>query len=209
MSEPIADDGTGQGSSVFTRRLGAFPLWVWMGLGLAGLLVWTDYSKNKKAAAQAQQTTLPTTQTASGSEPASLIPQFVNQVYENPTPPVVNVSQNVNPTTPVTVPVTVNNPAPPAQAPPPPPQAPPPPPAAPPPPPPPAGQWVTVAKWTAGNAPWNSTLWGIAQHFYGNGAEYGKIYQANATGVMRPDGSVGAISNPNLIYPNERIWVPA
>lgn len=210
MTAPVEEGPpTGGGGSVFTRKLGPFPTWVWMGLGLAAMLAYASISKNKKAAAAAAQQntgTLPTNPTASGSTPASLIPQFVNQVYNQESPPTVNLTNNV--TTPVTVKNTENEKTtvtPPAT--PPPPSATPPPPK--PAPQPPQGQWVTVGVWTSTNAPWNSTLWGIAQHIYGNGALYPKIFAANKSGVMRPDGTAGFISDPNLIHPGDRIWVPA
>lgn len=208
MSEPQEGGGGGGTGGTFSRPIGRFPLWVWMGLGLAGALVFSNWSKNKKAAAATanQGQAVPNTLTAAGSTSASLIPQFVNQVYDNPTPPVVNVTD--------TTPVTINNPAPAAPTPPPPVvQAPSPPPAPTPrPAPPPApvpqapqGQWVTVTPW---NTP-TSTLWGIARQVYGNGADWPRIFNANRIGVMRPDGTQGAISNPNLIYKGERVWVPA
>ena len=42
------------------------------------------------------------------------------------------------------------------------------------------------------------TLWGIAKRYYGNGAQYPKIYNANKN----------IISNPNLIYPGQRLVIP-
>ena len=42
-------------------------------------------------------------------------------------------------------------------------------------------------------------LWNIAKSFYGNGADYTKIYEANK-------GVVG--SNPNLIYPGQVLTIP-
>lgn len=42
------------------------------------------------------------------------------------------------------------------------------------------------------------TLWAIAKMYYGNGAMYTKIYQANRN----------IISNPNLIYPNQNLLIP-
>ncbi|MDU3351963.1 MAG: LysM peptidoglycan-binding domain-containing protein, partial [Clostridium sp.] len=42
------------------------------------------------------------------------------------------------------------------------------------------------------------TLWGIATRYYGNGAQYPKIYNANRN----------IISNPNLIYPGQRLVIP-
>lgn len=207
MSQPMTEEPPGGGDTgggPFTRHLGPFPLWVWMGLGLAVVLAYANWSKAKKSAANANQGTLPTAQTASGSTPASLIPQFVNQVYENPSPPVINVGPFNNTQTVTTPPPAPgdndNNDhdhphPPPAPHPNPHPQ--------------PAGQWVTVGVWSSTNAPWNSTLWGIAQHTYGNGALYPKIFAANKQGVVRPDGTSGFITNPNLIHPGDRIFVPA
>lgn len=42
------------------------------------------------------------------------------------------------------------------------------------------------------------TLWGIASRYYGNGAQYPKIYNANKN----------IIKNPNLIYPGQKIVIP-
>ncbi|MCI6691447.1 MAG: LysM peptidoglycan-binding domain-containing protein [Clostridium sp.] len=42
------------------------------------------------------------------------------------------------------------------------------------------------------------TLWGIATRYYGNGAQYPKIYNANKN----------IISNPNLIYPGQKLVIP-
>lgn len=42
------------------------------------------------------------------------------------------------------------------------------------------------------------TLWGIARTYYGNGAEYPKIFNANRN----------IISNPNLIYPGQKLVIP-
>ena len=41
-------------------------------------------------------------------------------------------------------------------------------------------------------------LWKIAKQFYGNGADYTKIYDANT----------GQIANPNLIYPGQTFIIP-
>ena len=41
-------------------------------------------------------------------------------------------------------------------------------------------------------------LWNIAQKYYGNGAQYTKIYNANK----------GKIKNPNLIYPGQVLTIP-
>lgn len=42
------------------------------------------------------------------------------------------------------------------------------------------------------------TLWGIATRYYGNGAQYPTIYNANRN----------IISNPNLIYPGQKLVIP-
>lgn len=42
------------------------------------------------------------------------------------------------------------------------------------------------------------TLWGIAKKYYGNGAKYTKIYNANKS----------KIKNPNLIYPGQKFLIP-
>lgn len=42
-------------------------------------------------------------------------------------------------------------------------------------------------------------LWNIAKKFYGKGSQYTKIYNANRD----------KIKNPNLIYPNQVLWIPA
>lgn len=42
------------------------------------------------------------------------------------------------------------------------------------------------------------TLWAIAKTYYGNGALYNKIYEANR----------GVIGNPNLIYPGQVFTIP-
>jgi nucleoid-associated protein YgaU len=42
------------------------------------------------------------------------------------------------------------------------------------------------------------TLWGIAKKYYGNGAKYTKIYNANKS----------IIKNPSLIYPGQKLVIP-
>jgi outer membrane biosynthesis protein TonB len=54
-------------------------------------------------------------------------------------------------------------------------------------------QYVTVAKWTPGNTPWNSTLSGIAAHYHTTVA---KLLQLNP-----------GIKNPNVISANQKIRV--
>jgi hypothetical protein len=88
MSESAPEPSSG-GSSPFMRKMGPLPVWAWMGVGLAAVLAFSYYKKSKTAA------TTTGTGTSSGSASvnspggvdASLVPQFVNQVYESSTPP--------------------------------------------------------------------------------------------------------------------------
>lgn len=78
-----------------------------------------------------------------------------------------------------------------------------------PPPPRPAPSPVRMRTYTV--KPWplkGSSLWSIATIFYGNGALWPRIYNANRKGVRRPDGSLGMISNPNLIHDGWVLYIP-
>ena len=55
----------------------------------------------------------------------------------------------------------------------------------------PSGQNYTVKR--------GDSLWNIAKRFYGNGAKYTTIYNANRS----------KIRNPNLIYPGQVLWIPS
>lgn len=55
----------------------------------------------------------------------------------------------------------------------------------------PSGQNYTVKR--------GDCLWNIAKRFYGNGAKYTTIYNANRS----------KIRNPNLIYPAQVLWIPS
>lgn len=55
----------------------------------------------------------------------------------------------------------------------------------------PAGQFVTVVRYTTPNPPWNSTLWGIAQHY---GTSVARLLQLNPW-----------IANPNVVKPGWQI----
>ncbi|MGA5128805.1 LysM peptidoglycan-binding domain-containing protein [Streptomyces olivoreticuli] len=54
---------------------------------------------------------------------------------------------------------------------------------------------VTVGTWTSHKTPWNSTLWGIADHYKVAGG-----YQTLA--------KLNKIDNPNIIHPDQKIKVP-
>jgi hypothetical protein len=68
----------------------------------------------------------------------------------------------------------------------------------------PATRWIWVTPWPTKH----STLWGISSTAYGSGSKWPTLYNANRVGVRRPDGSMGMIKNPNLIYVGWKIYVP-
>lgn len=147
--------------SIFLRKTGPLANWIWMAILLLAALVFSLWRKNKSAAAAPADATVDDTLPNQSPPPVFILPQ-------NPQPTVpVNVTVN-NPSTPpsappVATPLPSVNPAPtpgpPAK--------------------PTTGQYVpvTVAKYTSSNAPWNSTLWGIAKHYGygGSGSNYVKI----------------------------------
>lgn len=71
------------------KKMGPLPVWAWMGVGLAVVLAYSYYKKSKTAATTTGAGT--SSGSASVNSPggvdASLVPQFVNQVYESSTPP--------------------------------------------------------------------------------------------------------------------------
>lgn len=82
-----------QASNPFLRKIGPLPVWAWMGIGLGVALAYSMWKKNKAAASQSSQASSaagPAT-TPSGT-PSNLIPQFVNQVYSEVSPPSVTVN---------------------------------------------------------------------------------------------------------------------
>lgn len=89
MSE-MQPEATPDSGNVFTRKVGPLPMWAWMGLVLLVAVFYYLYKKNK---ASSTSSTNPTTSAAStaantpGGVDASLVPQFVNQVYNQETPP--------------------------------------------------------------------------------------------------------------------------
>jgi hypothetical protein len=116
MSEQTTSVSRPSSGGVFTRKLGPLPAWAWMAIVLILVLVYSYYKKSKSASS----TTGSNAQSAStvdqpGGVDASLVPQFINQTYENVSPPAApNVTvNNTIPTPPTVVAPTV--PKPPAQ----------------------------------------------------------------------------------------------
>jgi nucleoid-associated protein YgaU len=104
---------------------------------------------------------------------------------------------------PVPLPPIEGNPPPPTQSPPPvttpPPVTNPPPPTTTP-----TFRYYTVRVWPAKG----STLWGIAEIYYGNGKRYVDIFNANRKGTIRADKKPGMITNPSLILPGWVLLIP-
>lgn len=74
-----APQGAG-GTNAFTRKLGPLPVWAWMGLGLAGALAYASWSKNKKAASTASESS------TTGEQTADQTPPFIIQNITNEPP---------------------------------------------------------------------------------------------------------------------------
>lgn len=83
MSETAPERPPSRGGNILTRKVGPLPLWGWMAVGLAAAIAYYLYNKNKAASSSSATSTGSTTSTTASSS----IPQFVNQVYTNGTPP--------------------------------------------------------------------------------------------------------------------------
>jgi hypothetical protein len=153
----MADDNEGQGAgssssgSIFLRKSGPLPNWVWMAILLLVAVVYSVWKKNRAGADENVDTDANADEDLNDAQTP---------------PPVFILPQSPAPT------VTINNGTPPA-APPvaskPPVKTPPPVPKPPAKPPAVAYTTVTVGKYTDKNPAWNSTLWGIAKHLgYGS-----------------------------------------
>lgn len=174
-----------------TRKLGPLPVWVYLAGGgaLLGALVFLDRRSGPAASQQGQPAG-----TTGGAPVIVVTPQNMPSSVSsmNPTAPGVTYA----PGSPGPAPAPPPPPPPPAPTPPPtPPPAPTPPPPPPAPAPPPAQRTVTVCHWPQ----WCGSLWGIAQHFYGDGSRWSTIYNANRA-------TIGP--NPNLIHPGQVLVVP-
>jgi LysM repeat protein len=114
MSETSVEStrSSGGGGGFFTRKIGPLPVWGWVAI-IGGILLLYAYKQKSSASTAAASTSQ-----AAGGVDSSLVPQFINQTYDNSTPPPApNVT--VNNTLPPE-PITVNNniPTPPTMTPP-------------------------------------------------------------------------------------------
>lgn len=186
----MADEPTGQGGSILTRKTGPLPNWVYMALLLLVALMYSMWRRNKDAANAVEE---------GPGEDVDYVPG------DQTPPPVFILPQNPQPTVPVNV--VVNNPGttpsappaggkPPATTPKPKPSAPTKPAV--------AYDKVTVAKYTSKNAPWNSTLWGIAKHAgYGSqGGNWHSIWNDPKNAALKKKRG-----KPEKIQPGDIIYV--
>jgi hypothetical protein len=74
----------GGGMSFLKKPIGPLPLWVWLALGVFAALGYYIWAKKSASSTTAPQSS---TSTGTGTTDSSLIPQFVNQVYTNQSPP--------------------------------------------------------------------------------------------------------------------------
>jgi LysM domain len=197
-----------------TQKAGPLPVWAWAGILVVLVAGFMIYEKKKNMNAQAAQATNQAGSSNLGVTPVSNLTVAAEPMPYQAGDTFVNVSGGGASSTATATgtggtggtgtSTTVNNPptpTPPTPKPPTPPVVTPKPPAATlpaapkPAPPKPATQSVTVCPYPA----WCGSLWGIALHFYGNGALWPTIYAANK-------GLIGA--NPNLIHPGQVLTIP-
>ena len=92
-----APSARASGGNVFTRKLGALPLWAWMGIGLAVALGYYYWKQSTGSAAGAKNAQASQSAQSAGGVDSNLVPQFVNQTFVENAPP-----QPSTPSTPAT-----------------------------------------------------------------------------------------------------------
>jgi hypothetical protein len=86
---------SGGGGNVWTRKYGIMPLWAWGGVVVLLALAYSLYKKHQAATSSSSQTQSTTGVNSPGGVDASLVPQFVNQVYTQTEPPAApNITVN-------------------------------------------------------------------------------------------------------------------
>lgn len=104
----------GSGGNVFTRKIGPLPMWGWMAiLGVLAVL-YSYYKKSKSSSTTANTSAQQAAANSPGGVDASLVPQFINQTYNQETPP---PAPNVTVNNTVPAPTTTVVPTPPASKP--------------------------------------------------------------------------------------------
>jgi nucleoid-associated protein YgaU len=170
---------------LLTRKLGPMPTWAWMLIGIGLAVIWKSIQASRaNDQAKADETPTGDPELIGGDQSPPVVFQNFTTFTGSPWSPPSRgrTSPPVAPPPPGPV-----NPLPPAgpgtQ---------------------PTGHWVTVAKFTTHNPPWNSTLSGIAKHLKGNQNAWQAIWNApqNAAEKARR-------KDPKHIQPGDRIFVPA
>jgi hypothetical protein len=165
--------------SFLTRKIGPLATWIWMALVLLVVLGFSLWQRNKQTTAAAMTTTSVPDQT-----PPYVIQNFITDTDDTPAAPPVGGRPGPPPVH--------GGPPPPGGG------------TPPPNPPPYTGQWVTLAKYTAKNPPWNSTLWGIAKQLLGAGKRWGDIWNASQNAQLK-----SRRKDPKNLQPGDRVWVPS
>jgi hypothetical protein len=197
MTQPTKP-AAGRGS-IFLRKTGPLPNWVWMALLLLAALVYSMWQRNRQTTAaeddpDAVTEPLPGDQTP---PPVFIIPQAPQPAVNVPVEVDVHVPKpgHTKPSQPPAGGRPPDQPSKPTK-----------PPVPAPPPKPPAVKYhtVKVAKYTSKNPPWNSTLWGIAKHF-GDGSAGGNWH------TIWNDPKNAALKKkrgkPERIQPGDTIYV--
>ena len=171
-------------------KTGPLPNWAWGGLLLGLAVAYSSWRRNKAAASDEAKSS------SSGIElPGDVAPTYVfqDQDVTNITVPSAPAGGGRPPvsTLPAPVPVipkpTTPRPTTPVPK----------PPSAP------AGKYVTVAKWTKKNAPWNSTVWGITSKLLGPKAQWQAVWNAPQNASLKAKRK-----DPTKIQPGDKVWVP-
>lgn len=179
------------------EKTGPLPNWAWAGLGLGGAVAYSSWRRNKATAKEDAATS-----SASGIElPGDVAPTYVFQNYDQDVTTINEApAGGGRPPTPAPQPPVSTLPKPPT---PPPPSSGRPPVVQPKPPAAPVGKWVTVARWTAKNPPWNSTVWGITTKLLGPKAQWQAVWNAPQNKALRDKRK-----DPTKIQPGDKVWVP-
>jgi nucleoid-associated protein YgaU len=204
----MADEDVTSSGGGFSKKIAGVPLWGWS-VGIGGLAVGIWWWRKKNAASSTQQSntdgtnpsgatsnTTPTNSSMSTEQYESLLALLRDIQGEEGSIISKLPSQSSTPTMP--------GPPVPAQ----PPGAPPKSGSPQPGPQPTSPRTVTVNKSPA----WNSTLWGIAQRYYGDGSQYDKIYEANKAMILQEETKHGMTqaqaADRKWLYPGEKLVVP-
>jgi len=205
-----------------TKKAGPLPVYAWAGIGLGAAWLYSKYKAGKAASTAAAASSTSGT-TSAAAEPSTGAPYYVienNLPATGGTGTPVTTGTTTTTTPPGTTPQPPTTPTSPVLGGGNPPQRPGGPVAAPPTghpvgaPVPPSGPTKPTApaapaaqKYTVQHG---DTLWGIAQKFTGNGANYTSIWTYNMNAAVRKAAGLPPVqgTNPNLIYPGEVFLIP-